>query len=47
VEEIEEKLAKGEEVEGFLASVLLQEDISRKEAYSNVSDLMMAAVDTV
>jgi hypothetical protein len=47
VAEMEEKLAKGEQVEGFLASILFRDEISQEEAYSSTADLMMAAVDTV
>ncbi|ELU04306.1 hypothetical protein CAPTEDRAFT_117101 [Capitella teleta] len=46
VMEIDEKIEKGEEIDGFLANLVLHKDMSRGEIYSSTAELMMAAVDT-
>lgn len=45
--EIKARVEAGEEVSGFLASMLLRESLSVDDLYANISELMLAAVDTV
>ena len=47
LEEIKAKLARNEEVSGFLSTILANETMSIGEIYANISELMAAAVDTV
>ena len=44
---IEKQIENGEEPSGFIAGVLAKQMISTNELYSNISELMAAAVDTV
>ena len=47
IEEIRSRVESGEKVSGFLASLLLNENLSIDDIYANISELMLAAVDTV
>jgi len=46
MEEIDVKLDKGEEVDGFLSTLLASKSLSQSEVYANISEVMLAAVDT-
>lgn len=46
MEEIQKKLDKGEEVDGFLSTLLASKSLSQSEVYANISELMLGAVDT-
>ena len=45
--QIQEEISSGLEPTGFLANMFANKNISRDDIYGNVTDLMMAAVDTV
>ena len=45
--EIESKIERGEEVTGFLSTLLVNQTMSMGEIYANISEMMAAAVDTV
>ena len=47
IQEIEVKLASGQELHGFLSYLLSNKTLSQGEIYSNVTEMMLAAVDTV
>ena len=47
LKQIEAKLSRGEEVSGFLAHLVTNGNLSRDEIYTNIIDLMVAAMDTV
>ena len=47
IKEIRSRVESGENVSGFLASLLLNENLSIDDIYANISELMLAAVDTV
>ena len=47
MQEIQSKLDKGEEVDGFLSTLLASKNLSQSEVYANISELMLGAVDTV
>ena len=45
--ELEKQVNEGKEVSGFLSKLIASGKMSQNELYSNISDLMAAAVDTV
>jgi len=45
--EIEKELSEGREVSGLLSKLIASGNMSQNELYSNISELMAAAVDTV
>lgn len=46
--EVSEKISRGEKVEGkYLTYYLAQEKLSMKSIYGNVTELLLAGVDTV
>ena len=47
LQEIKEDLASGKDISGFLADLVRNENLTEDEIYSNVSEFMAAAVDTV